>query len=331
MSNTDKKDINLSRRKFLAGAGALAAGVVVAGGVLGANQVEALSAEKVKLVVNGKEVPGASIVNGATVAPVKAVVEPMGAKLTWDKASRTVTVTGRVGEVITAPAEIPSFPWPYVKLDPERAYRTGYEYYFTKGSCAPGAALSLIHQLQEKVGYPWTILPDEMFKFGSGGVGGWGTLCGALTGALFVIGLVDPKYSDVLEELMGWYTKFPFPSNKHESYAKFKNQITTVADSPLCHISVTKWAQAAGAKINGEEKKDRCAKLTGDVAAKAIELLNAKLIDKNFTKNYTVPEEFAACMACHQGTSSMLDNEQGKMNCVVCHDEPAYQSIPHAK
>lgn len=238
---------------------------------------------------------------------------------------------GEAEAVSNSNIEIPSFPWPYVELDPEKAYRTGYEYYFTKGSCAPGAALSLIHQLQEKVGYPWTLLPDEMFKFASGGVGGWGTLCGALTGSLIVLGLVDPDYSDVLEELMGWYTQFPFPSDKHEEYAKIKNQITTVADSPLCHISVTKWAQAANATINGDEKKDRCAKLTGDVAAKTIELLNAKLIHGNFTKTYTVPEEFAACMSCHQGTDSMLDNEQGKMNCVICHDDEGYKNVPHTK
>ncbi|WP_227763597.1 C-GCAxxG-C-C family (seleno)protein [Zhaonella formicivorans] len=325
------KEISLSRRKFLAGAGALAAGVVTAGSVFGVNPVEALSAEKVNVVVNGKKIAGANISKGVTVAPVREVVEPMGAKLDWDNATRTVTITGKVGEVVTAPAEQPSFPWPYVKLDPEAAYKDGYDFYFSKGGCMPSAALAIIKQLREKVGYPYTLLPDEMFKYGSGGAGGWGTLCGALNGALLVMNLVDPKYADILEELMGWYTTFPFPSSKHEAYAKFKGQITTVANSPLCHASVSKWCVAAGAKVNSPEKYDRCAKLSGDVAAKAIELLNAKLIDKNFTKSYTVPAEFAACMGCHQGKDSMLDNEQGKMNCVNCHDDAGYKEIPHKK
>lgn len=143
-----------------------------------------------------------------------------------------------------------------------------------------GAAYALLEVLKEEPNSPYASIPVDMFKYGAGGAYSWGTLCGALNGALAVINLATDKHPEVGNELIGWYTFFPFPSDKHEAYCKIPKQVTTVTKSPLCHASVSIWCAAAGAKVNSEEKKDRCAKLTGDTAAHAAELL-IKLLRAN--------------------------------------------------
>lgn len=213
----------------------------------------------------------------------------------------------------------PALPWKYQKLDVELVRKRGYEGYHKFGCCY-AAASALLTTLTETSGSPWDTIPMEMFKYGAGGVYSWGTLCGALNGSLAVLNLATEKHEILGNELMGWYTEFPFPSDKHEAYCKIPKQITTVSKSPLCHVSVSTWADAAGAKINEKLKKDRCAKVSGDTAAHVAEMLNQALEGK-VQVAYKVPQEFSHCMACHQGATSMLDNQQGKMNCTLCHDD----------
>ncbi len=263
-NNVEKEKTNgLTRRRFLISAGALATGVVTAGGIFGCG-------------------------------------------------SNTGTVASSSGGSGT-------LPWKYSKLDIELVRKRGYEGYYKFGCCY-GAAEALLTTLKETSGGPWGSIPVEMFKYGAGGAYSWGTLCGALNSSLAVINLASDKHSEIGNELIGWYTLFPFPSDKHEAYCKIPKQITTVAKSPLCHVSVSTWANKAGAKINDDLKKDRCAKVTGDTAARAAELLNQALEGK-FAPVYAVPEEFKHCMQCHQGEKSSLDNQQGKMDCMLCHDD----------
>ncbi|MDW7675111.1 MAG: C-GCAxxG-C-C family protein [Bacillota bacterium] len=217
-------------------------------------------------------------------------------------------------------AEVPAWPWNYKKLDPEVARKKGYDGYFSNGGCMGGAIVGTLGYLQEEAGAPFTSIPIEMFKYGAGGAVGWGTLCGALNGAGAFLNLLSKDYSKIYNELIGWYCGFPFPSDKHESYCKFPGQITTVSNSPLCHNSVTIWCTEAGVRFDSQEKYDRCAKLTGDVAAKAIELLNAE-IEGKFIAAYKPTEEHAACMSCHTGPKSPIGNVQGKMDCLDCHDD----------
>jgi hypothetical protein len=213
---------------------------------------------------------------------------------------------------------VSSLPWAYKELDVALVRRRAYESYF-KGSCCYAAANALLTTLKENSGGPWATIPPEMFRFGHGGALGWGTLCGALTASLAVLNLASAKYEDLGNELIGWYTLFPFPSSNHETYTKFPKQKTTVAHSPLCHISVGTWASKTGATMQAKEKKERCAKLTGDTAARVAELLNQALTG-GLQLNYQPPKKAAECMECHQGARSPLDDVQGKFDCLKCHD-----------
>ncbi len=223
---------------------------------------------------------------------------------------------------VRAAEAVPNGPWPYVKLDPEVVRKKGYDLYW-QGGCMYGAGAAIIEALREKVGSPYSLFPVDMLRYGAGGTAGWGTLCGALNGSCAAINLVTPN-ADVAKlcgELLGWYGEQPFPSKAHDAYAKFKDQKQSMAHSPLCHASVSDWCAASGFKEGSTERKDRCAKLTGDVAAKAVELLNA-YADGKFTALFQPTDQTTACMGCHIGPKSTLENSLTKMDCTPCHGDP---------
>lgn len=91
----------------------------------------------------------------------------------------------------------------------------------------------------------------------------------------------------------------------------------TPAGSPLCHASVTGWCKASGFTATSQERKERCARLTGGVAAYAVELLN-KHADAQFKAVFTVPASVRACQTCHGPTN--MDNVKTNMNCTQCHE-----------
>lgn len=209
--------------------------------------------------------------------------------------------------------------WPYSTLDPIKASKLGYDGYY-EGECCYGAASAILNMLAEKFENNYINFPKHMFYYGRGGAAGWGTLCGALNGASAVINLiVGEEYKPLVNELIGWYTLENFPSNEHDSYSKFQNQAQSIANSPLCHISVTKWCKKAGVKEGSKERSDRCAKVTGDVAKKAVLILNDWHAN-TFKPEYSTNEEFADCIACHVDRGGKLNNSKGTMNCISCHE-----------
>jgi hypothetical protein len=212
---------------------------------------------------------------------------------------------------------VPAWPWPYAKLDPEAARKAGYYGYYD-ANCSYGAAKSLLGELSKVVGHPFNTIPPDLFRFGGGGGASWGTLCGALIGASGVVSLVTKDINKVLDEMYGWYCSEPFPSAKMDGFAKFKNQPTSVCDSPLCHVSVGEWCRVSGKRVGDAERKDRCAKLTGDVCAKTVELLNA-LTEGKLIAAFKPDEASASCLGCHVGAKSTLENTIGKTGCVSCH------------
>ncbi|TAK29738.1 MAG: C_GCAxxG_C_C family protein [Chloroflexota bacterium] len=215
---------------------------------------------------------------------------------------------------------IPEWPWPYVSLDPQVVAQKGYESYYQAG-CMYGAFNAIISALSEKVGYPYTVIPTMMVKYGEGGVVGWASLCGAINGASLAINLVTKDYAPIVNELVGWYTVTAFPSFKPSS-PKVEIKATSVSGSPLCHVSVTEWCNAAGAKSESPERAERCGRLTGEVAARAVELLN-KQTSGGFQPAFKLSASVGECGACHL-KGGTIENARGKMDCIPCHE-------PHIK
>jgi len=174
-------------------------------------------------------------------------------------------------QIIEKEPEIPAHPWPYVELDPAAVEKLAYEN-FAGGGCCYSVASALLQTLSEKVGYPYNVIPEEMFLNGAAGYG-QGTLCGALGGAFAVVGLVcggaDSKA--VIKELSSWYGKTSFPLYQPEGEAPAH----TVSGSVNCSDSVTKFMAAANiAEMSDPVRITRCKSLSADVARKTVELLN---------------------------------------------------------
>lgn len=316
-NTTEKK--GLSRRKFMVGA--LAVGGTAVAGLTGV--APALSNTAVTVKVNGQVVSGdveAQVINGRTMVPARLVSETLGCKVDWDGLTKTVDIASQ---------EL-TFPWPK-KLDVEKIRKAGYDGYNQKNGCMWGAAYGLLKVLKEDVGYPWTMIPVDMFKSGQGGSAGWGSLCGALNGASSIISMVLGKDANgVVGELNGYYTTSPIPTDKHETYAAIKGQKSTVCKTINCHDSVAMWLDATGFSLKDAagvaQRDERCAKLTGDVAAKAAELLNAKVIDKTFAAAFKAPAGNATCLTCHD--TVVLTGKQ--VGCTTCHTTKA-SNHPTAK
>ncbi|MDP2790788.1 MAG: C-GCAxxG-C-C family protein [Rectinemataceae bacterium] len=222
---------------------------------------------------------------------------------------------------------IPEAPMPFVPLDPAEARLRGHAGYY-KAGCAYGGFSAILSMLREKVGGPFNQIPLRMLGYGRAGVGNWGTLCGALNGACAAINLVAPDadVNKMAAELLGWYGKQAFPSAEATAIAmaggfRFTEKkdypridlVTSVSDSPLCHVSNAKWIATSGFKLPSAERKERCARLTGDVAAKAAEILNAWKAG-TFKPEFVLDAATATCLSCHDG------DQEGKMTCLTCHD-----------
>jgi hypothetical protein len=241
-------------------------------------------------------------------------------------AGALVIGTGTVGAQAAPAAAVAESPFPYAELDPNEALLRGHAGYY-KGGCAYGGYYAVMSLLREKVGGPYLQMPYRQLRFGGAGIGNWGTICGALNGACAAIALVaaDADIGKICSELLGWYTRYPFPSEASNNLAAaggFKYSpathpkmklVTSVSDSPLCHVSNAKWIKASGFGLSTPERKERCARLTGDVAQKAVELLNAYKAGK-FVPTFKVDDGTAQCLSCH------AESQEGKMVCTTCHD-----------
>jgi len=168
---------------------------------------------------------------------------------------------------------VAKYPWPYVKLDPQRSGEIAYENWYKK-FCCYAVASGILQPLQEKVGEPYSVLPIEAFKFGHGGTVGWGTLCGSLLGASIAVSLIaGEEGEDIINDVIGWYTETEFPLFKPTA-PKTEIKNISVSGSPLCHVSVGRWMKKEGVDFFSEGRAERCARLSADVAVHAVTLLN---------------------------------------------------------
>ncbi len=224
-------------------------------------------------------------------------------------------------EAVAAQAVHP-FGYPESGLDVERTRQLGYEGF--KGTvladgtrhsgCAFGAFNAIIGQLAEVVGAPYTNIPTQMMDWAGAGVVGFGTLCGTLNGTAAAIGLIcsGGDARGFVSDLMTWYSETPLPTNR---YAPSGELPQSIAESNLCHVSLTHWCRTAGLASASPERAERCAQVAGDVAAKAVELLN------DGTLGLQVPSEKTPCRTCHyMGPDYALGQfTHGEMNCLTCH------------
>lgn len=248
----------------------------------------------------------------------------IGATAIASFASLATTATAKAGTKVTP------WPWPYTTLDPEVIRLKAHHLYWSDKDCCSGVFGAFTEALTEKTPDPWAGLPMEVMLFGRGGGNGWGTLCGAVNGAAAIISLVVNKADSgkLINEVWGWASaeKLPTDAANQASIdgkyidAKYVGAlIQNTAGSVLCHASVTQWCIAAKKKVSDTERKERCARVAGDLAAKTAEILNAYFA-QTFVSTFVTDPTVAQCQTCHG--AALLNNVNTQMNCTPCHGTP---------
>ena len=229
-----------------------------------------------------------------------------------------------------AVVEPPPLPWQWAKLDPLEVGRNAYRNYHIAG-CGHATYMAFLSELRKKVGHPWTTLPEMMMVHAGAGYGGHGTLCGALGGTSLIINLVTYKekdviYQQIIDRLFYWYAEQDFPSERFDDLSPMPKQIKVKAKTPLCHTSVSSWTMAAGERVSSKAKKERCAKVAGEVA-----YITTLALNEYFEGKWTPPvwkpsKEIEHCVQCHGPddmfqTKEGMNHQQGHMECLLCHDD----------
>lgn len=193
---------------------------------------------------------------------------------------------------------------------------------------------ALVSTLRDKIGYPYTVIPAKMLQWNRGGGRGWGGTCGAIISACTAANMVTPHdvANKMTLDIFGWYESTPlptditqqlahqkkFPVEEYESTEIFHQ---TIANSPLCHISMTRWCKKVGYASGSKERSEHCARVSADTAVLVTHMLN-DWADNKFKEAYAISAAAQECRSCHRKGASFEEGgwTRGKMDCSVCHD-----------
>ena len=234
----------------------------------------------------------------------------------------------------------PAHPYPYAELDLDIVEKLAYEGYFEDGCCF-GVAKGLLAELTAKVGFPYNMIPAAMFANGKEGYT-CGTLCGALGGAVGVIGLccAPADARQITKDLFAWYTSTALPIYQPEAECP----VQTVSPTVNCVDSITTFMTAANVERADPIRKRRCGGLSGDVARKTAELLNihygfAAAPDSSAEEAALAPNEYIGEGQGFGGPVKVkvtMDGDKIAKIDVLSHGEtpgistPAFDAIPDA-
>ncbi|GEJ58706.1 C-GCAxxG-C-C family protein [Anaeromyxobacter diazotrophicus] len=216
-------------------------------------------------------------------------------------------------------------------LDKQAIQESAYQLYWA-GGCGHGAYKSIMQHLAQTVGAPFNLLPLDACMYQGGGIAGYGSICGAINGALVAINSIvaDSKArAAMMTDLIRWYEGTAFPSyvpaaiNASEKAtldfsAANIAKLQIVPHSHLCHASRTQWCQHNGVAASSPDLSARCGRLTADVAGKAVELLTGYLATSAYTAAVPLDSTSAGCVGCHTSTR-LNESVASGMRCDSCH------------
>ncbi len=221
----------------------------------------------------------------------------------------------------SAYASTKNFPWAYHKLDPDAAAEKAYWGFYNEGrGCCYGVFASIVEELADRHGAPYNAFPCEMMTIGKSGIAGWGSICGALLGGAAAVSLFYgiKEHTPLVSELFKWYESTAMPTFIPQKPKIQGSCQPTVSGSILCHVSASTWCFETKLDSHSPERSERCARVTGEVARKTIEILNAAH-DKSFVFS-GFSSEVQHCKSCHDKDNG-VDYAKGNMNCIPCHSQ----------
>jgi hypothetical protein len=208
--------------------------------------------------------------------------------------------------------------WQYVRLDPAVVAAEAYRQ-FVDGGCMYGLFAGIMTAIATVQGESHPSFPIHMMRYGEGGVCGWGSLCGTVNGGAAVIGLFEldkPRRENLIARLFSWYEATELPTYQPKLTKGLEAVPKTISGSVLCHVSAGKWCSESGNEVGSPEMRERCRRLTAEVAAKTVELLNANLREP--CRFAGLSPEVKSCVSCH---GKELHDSLGKMRCDSCHQQ----------
>ena len=217
------------------------------------------------------------------------------------------------------------FGWKPHKLDPAESQQIAYDGYWYKGyACGYGTFYGIVGVMGEKFGAPYNQSPLPCSKPTRAAY-----RTGAQFAARFMARLPLSRFSIPARNATPWSTSFsagmkprPFPSIiPARQPGGVKGKIpSNVADSPLCHLSVSKWCFENKIEATSKERSERCGRLTADVCKKAVEILNRKIEEGNaFKCAYPMQKSVSYCGECHLTKGNEANWGKGIMDCTPCH------------
>ncbi len=224
--------------------------------------------------------------------------------------------------------------WKYAIVDPDKVAADAYADYHT-GRCMYTTFKAIVANVADALEATDPLaasalrsFPFHMMRYGDAGANGWGSLCGALNGAMAAIGLfasTSATRAALCDELGSYYERTMLPIFKPSDADESEVMPQTISDSVLCHVSSGKWAKLAQVRTDSPERTERCSRLSADIAKKTVEILNLNIAALNAKDvkpivEFQRPEPTATCVACHDKKGTNADSI-GKMTCNECHPE----------
>lgn len=218
----------------------------------------------------------------------------------------------------------------YVKLDPMAVAKLAYE--SKSGGCMYQVFHAMVASLAASTSEDaakFKTIPTALAIYGGGGVSGQGTVCGNLNGAAMLVNILDDinaQNGAVTGALFRYYetAELPYMDDAFVTGIGSTQEITaenvvkaSIANSSLCHASLTKWSAASGKTV--AQKGERCPRLAAAIAKKLVELLNDAVDGTAITG--TTHESNGECTTCHGKVETMMSapSVMTGMECQTCH------------
>ncbi len=237
-------------------------------------------------------------------------------------AAAGAVILSSADRIISAEAPKPA-QWAWKPVKPESIQERAYQSAWAKIGCMYGVVESIIGTLADKYGAPYNTFPVTATIYGSGGIGGVGSLCGTVNAGGLLFGIFVEKQEDLFalcNELSLWYEKTAMPVYKPVKPNQDIPIVTSVSGSNLCHISCAKWSKASGHKLMTMPHFERCNRMVADVAMKVVSMLNDYTASK-IKYSETLNDFSKGCLACH-GPEKDKGDVSANMSCNTCHENP---------
>ncbi len=246
---------------------------------------------------------------------------------------------GLTGAAFAAPAQGMDSMWPWPlskKINLAKAANLAYQNYYVKG-CMYASFTGVVARVADDLGSPYSNFPFEMMHYGAGGGELWGSLCGTLNGGLAALAIFVSDTGlrrEMANQLMTWYeqTLQPVWDPKTPLRPVPAKLPKSKANSPLCHVSISRWVQKSGYDPFSPERADRCGRLAGSVAEFVARQINEALIKGHLQDRKQISKAADDCLGCHGKGPAGLNEPDilSRMNCTPCHDTEVDRKIfPH--